>query len=154
MEEFVIDKILSDKNKYSIVSKIDRFSESDFGKYVITWLGPPHNYMVGRLVQVRLEAGEFGSDMVLLRQYDNVLMRHENQSFYRVHEKYHNELDELFKDTDQDSTEITYTIAKGELPETGFIISSKIKDGESTPMRDIKKSLYNKIGELIEYGKV
>jgi len=92
--------------------------------------------------------------MVLLRQYDNVLMRHENQSFYRVSDKYQSDLDKLFEDTDKDSTEIEYTIANGECPETGFIIPSKIKDGESTPMRDIKNAICNRIGEMIKSGKI
>jgi hypothetical protein len=131
----VIGKILSLKDRYD--NKINEFKDSDFGQYVLTWLGPPKEYMIGKLVQVRLEAGEYGSDMVLLRHADNVLMRHENQSFYRIDSKFYPELDILFKDINKDSIDTEYTIAGGEQPKTGFIIPSEIPDGQSTPMRDI-----------------
>ena len=57
-------------------------------------------------------------------------------------------LDECFKDVDMDNaTECEYTIGE-KLPEKGFIIPSKIKDGESTPMRDIKNAINNKLKNL------
>jgi len=143
----VIDKILATQGRYN--NPIREFKVSDFGRYVLTWLGPPKKYMVGKLVQVRLEAGEYGSDMVLLRQSDNVLMRHENQNFYSISESFTKELDALFSNIDQDSTEIEYTIANGDQPKTGFIIPSKIPDGESTPMRDVVNSCKYEIAKLI-----
>jgi hypothetical protein len=144
----VINKILTTPGRYD--NPIHVFMDEDFGKYLLTLLGPPKKYMVGKVVQIRLEAGHFGSDMVLMRHFDNTLVRHENQSFYKIDEVFTKELNKLFSDVDKDSPEITYTIENGELPEKGFIIQSKIKDGESTPMRDIKNALVNKIAEIIE----
>jgi hypothetical protein len=143
----VIDKILSTPGRYD--NPIREFKVSDFGRYVLTWLGPPKQYMVGKLVQVRLEAGAYGSDMVLLRQSDNVLIRHENQNFYSISESFAKELDTLFSKVDQDSVEIEYTLANGEQPEIGFIIPSTILDGESTPMRDVLNACKHQIAKLI-----
>lgn len=140
----LIEKIIKNA-KYQ--SEIHSFKESHFGKYVYTGLGPPLNYRVGRLVQVRLEDGEFGSDNVLLRHYDDTLTQHSNQSFYIVSAEFKDELDILFKNTSVDSIEIEYTKGNGIDPETGFLIPSKIGEDESTPMRDIKRKLTHLISE-------
>lgn len=120
-------------------------------KYVITGQQqgfPGLERRIGRVAQVRLEAGEFGSDNVLLRHVDNVLMQHHNQSFWLIPDKFKSYLDECFKDVDMDNaTECEYTIGE-KLPEKGFIIQFKIKDGESTPMRDIKNAINDKLKDL------
>ena len=80
---------------------IHSFKESDFGEYVITGMIAGENTLLsktGKLVQIRLEAGAFGSDMVLIRQADGTLRPHENQAFFRIPKKYHAEMDEFFKD--------------------------------------------------------
>jgi hypothetical protein len=144
----VIKKILANPNKYS--SPVRVFVPQDFGKYVLTWLGPPEKYMVGRLVQVRLEAGAFGSDLVLLRHFDDVLMRHENQNFHYIPDLFKDDLDKLFESVCQDSVDIEYTIGEGISPKTGFIIPSEVPDGDSTPMRDVIAACKNEIAKLIE----
>jgi hypothetical protein len=144
----VIKKILADSGRY--YNLIRKFKPDDFGKYVLTGLGPEEEYRVGRLVQVRIEAGEFGSDMVLLRHFDNTLMRHENQSFHSISEMFTKELDKLFSSVDKDRVTTEYTIANGEQPETGFIIPSKIPEGESTPMRGVMAACRCQIAKLIE----
>jgi len=142
----IFKDILNDKNKYNHI--ITEFKESDFGRYVLTWLGPQEKYMIGKLVQIRLEAGCFGSDCVFLRHFDNLLMMHENQSFYEIDKKYIKELDILFSSVNEDTVDAEYTI-KNENGKRGFIIKSEIGENE-TPMRNIKNALYNKIGELIQ----
>lgn len=114
------------------------------GKYVITGLQQGNSSIVkfiGKVVQVRLEAGMFGSNQVLLRHADDSLIPHENQNFYLISDKYNDCLDKYFSDVFiDDSDEMEYSIL-GENHEKGFIIPSKVKEGESTPLRDIKMSI-------------
>lgn len=123
-------------------------------KYVITGFiaGTENiaNNRVGRVAQVRLEAGDYGSDCVLLRHKDDTLVRHENQSFWLIPEKFKDYLDEIFKDTYlDDSDAIFYTIG-GKKRNKGFIVKSPIKGNKSTPMRDIKNAISSKLDEIIE----
>lgn len=120
--------------------------------YVITGMqqgGAGIDNRVGRVAQVRLESGDFGSDNVLLRHVDDSLTQHTNQSFWLIPAKFKEYLDECFVDAYlDDSDKFEYTLGKiGGA--TGFIIPSPIKDGESTPMRDIKGAIYNKISDII-----
>lgn len=121
-------------------------------KYVITGFisGVENiaNNRVGKVVQVRLEDGDYGSDCVLLRHKDNTLSPHVNQSFWLIHDKFKDYLDEIFKDVYlDDSDEYAYTL-QGTKSEKGFIIKSKLKDDESSPMRDIKKLITNKLNDI------
>lgn len=143
------------KNEY-MGEMIHHWKESDFGEYVITGMIAGENSpltRIGKMVQVRLEAGDFGSDCVLFRSADGVLRRHENQAFFRIPKEYYPEIKEFFKevlaDNDPDRTDIEYTLS-GEFPETGFIIPSKVKDGESTPMRDVKSAIHSKLSDILE----
>ena len=127
---------------------IHEWKDSDFGEYVITGMIAGENTplsRIGKLAQIRLEAGDFGSNMVLLRQADGILRPHENQAFFRIPKKYRAEMDEFFKDVLRgafyDKVGDEYTL-QGKFPEIGFIIPSKIKDGESTPMREIENKIY------------
>lgn len=120
-------------------------------RYVITGFQqgtePTANNRVGRVAQVRLEAGDFGSDCVLLRHINNKLIPHENQSFWLIPEKFKTYLDECFKDVYlDDSDKIKYTLG-GKKGKKGFLIKSKIKG--STPMRDIKKAIIGKLEEIV-----
>ena len=143
------------KNEY-MGELIHKWKESDFGEYVVTGMIDGDNSplsRLGKLVQIRLEDGDWGSDCVLVRQADCILRPHVNQSFFRIPKKYYPEIEEFFKDVlvgdFHDRIDIEYTLS-GEFPETGFIIPSKVKDGESTPMRDIKGKLYNLIEKDIK----
>ncbi len=122
-------------------------------KYVITGFisGKENiaNNRVGRVAQVRIDAGDYGSDCVLLRHKDDVLTPHENQSFWLIPDKFKDYLDEIFKDAYlDDSDEYAYTL-QGTRSEKGFIIKSPLKDDESSPMRDIKKAISNKLSEIL-----
>lgn len=102
--------------------------------------------LVGCVVQVRKEQGQFGSDIVFLRHSDGDLWTHENQMFWLVKEKYEEELMELFKDhISSDLDNETYTI-NNKQEASGFIIPSPYKEGDHTPMRDIKQ----KINDLLK----
>ena len=98
------------------------WENSDKGKYVITGPLPGNmNGVIGRLVQVRQKKGVFGTDIVFIREQNNILSTHENQCFWIIPDKYTKELDEKFKDVHvDDSDEEEYTIC-GKYPVTGFL---------------------------------
>lgn len=132
---------------------VHKWSQSDFGTFVSTGLQAgnvkPMLY-VGRVMQVRLEAGEFGSDLVLIRHADGTLGSHENQCFFRVKDEFLPELKSMFKDSyEHDSASVEYTICNKN-PETGFIIPSPYGPEEYTPMREVRSALYNKFDELLK----
>ncbi len=108
---------------------------------------------VGRVVQVRLEAGDYGSDCVLLRHRNDDLTPHENQSFWLIPDKFKDYLDELFKEVHKDDSDSHFYTLQGKKKAKGFIIASKVKLGKSTPMRDIKNAISCKIGEIISSSK-
>lgn len=132
---------------------VHKWSESDFGTFVCTGLQvgnvKPMMYF-GRVLQVRLEAGEYGSDLVLIRHADGTLGSHENQCFFRVKDEFLPELKRMFKDSfEHDSTSVEYTICN-KLPATGFIIPSPYGPEEYTPMREVRSALYSKIDEFLK----
>ena len=127
---------------------VNDFTENDFNCYLLVGFQPtlPLEEMIGRVVQVRKETGCFGSDQVFLREYDGGLQEHENQWFYRIPDIYHTRLDKLFKRPEKIG--LTYSLS-GKHKRKGFIIKSEVKEGESTPMRDIKAAIKGKIAEII-----
>ena len=134
--------------------KINNWIPELKNKYVITGFisGKENiaNNRVGRVAQVRLEAGDFGSDCVLLRHKDDTLIPHENQSFWLIPDKFKEYLDEIFKDTYLDDSDTYFYTLKGKKRKKGFIIKSPIKENQSTPMRDIKNAISIKLNEIIE----
>ena len=141
-------KLEEDKEYFGEI--INKWKPEYKNAYVITGMqmgGAGINKRVGRVVQIRLEAGEFGSDNVLLRHVDDSLMQHSNQSFWLIPKKFKVYLDNCFKGVHlDDSDTFAYTLG-GKFSEKGFIIDSPIKDGESTPMRDIKTAICGKLKE-------
>ena len=96
----------------------------------------PEEKRSGRLVQVRIGGGQFGSDMYLIRLRDGSLMRWENAMIRQVDDNNFIEAFYLMNDMtppnippqapdegDSDATE--YTLG-GEFPATGFIIGDPI----------------------------
>ncbi len=143
-------KIIKDNSEYlDYKNMIHTWNSSHKNKYVIT--GPQlgrctTDTRIGKVVQIRLEADDFGSDIVLLRHANDVLRTHENQCFWLIPDKFTEYLDECFKDAyvdDADSEQ--YSINCGNAPAIGFIIPSKIAKDESTPLRDIKSAISSKL---------
>lgn len=116
------------------------FVESDFNKYIIVGFQPflPTKSMIGRVVQVREEWGCFGSNQVFIREFDGNLQCHENQWFYKVPDSFIKDLDEIFDEYDVKNR--TYSL-KGKQKRKGFIIKSKVKEGETTPMREVRSEI-------------
>jgi len=147
-------KIKEDKEYFG--KMIHKWDLEHKNAYVITGMQQGGNNVdkrIGRVVQVRIEAGDFGSDNVLLRHSNNNLVQHTNQCFYLIPDKFKVYLDECFEDVCMDdSDKYEYTLS-GKQGMKGFIIPSPIKKGESTPMRDIKNAIYRKIVNIMEDGE-
>ena len=94
-----------------------------------------HKY-IGYVVQVRKDAGAFGSHMILLRHPDGSLMRHENQAFCRMSGEWLVKAKAVFDlgvtPAEYEDYSQPYTLG-GEYPEIGAIIEPK-QNGEG-PMR-------------------
>jgi hypothetical protein len=123
---------------------ISSFNETHKGRYVFTGIQQSENTVesrLGKVVQVRKEAGAFGSDIVLLRHSDDSLTSHENQSFYLIPKEFYSYLDAFFEGVCEDDADTQeYTLCKKQ-PEKGFIVPSKIASNEITPMRQIKEAI-------------
>ena len=137
-----------EENKEYFGEVIHKWSPSHKNVYVITGPNGKTNTMesrIGRVAQVRLEAGEFGSDLVLLRHLNDRLCQHHNQMFWSIPEKFTAYFDDLFKETYQDdSDKIPYSL-ESRHSEKGFIIPSPFGSGDETPMRKVKDSIMNQI---------
>ena len=142
-----------DDNEEYFGEYISTWLESYKGRYIITGLIQGKDNIaknrVGRLVQIRKEAGDFGSDCVLIRHKDDSLVPHTNQSFWLIPEKFNEYLDVIFKDVYEDDADSMIYTLQGEYPEKGFIIESSVPDGESTPMRDIKNAIFDKLDKFL-----
>jgi hypothetical protein len=89
-------------------------------------------------VQIRKKAGAFGSDMVLLRHLDGMLMPHTNQCFYTLTEEQESELAPLFAallEEEDFAGNHVYTLGANsegnKQPHAGFIV-----DAEHAPERE------------------
>lgn len=84
---------------------------------------------VGYCVQVRKKAGEFGTDLVLLRCPDGSLHSHTNQDFYEVTGEQLELLKSVFDEgvTPEAMEDYTqeYTLAGGTFPEVGAVVEPK-----------------------------
>lgn len=129
------------------------FEPEDYKCYFVTGLlFVPIIKKVGRVVQVREEAGAFGSHQVFMRCCDGNLQCHENQWYYKVPERLIPQLDELFaKMVDEDNGSNNYML-RNESGKVGFIIPSEVKEGESTPMREVQNAIMGRIAEILDNG--
>ena len=137
-----------------ILDQICKWKPTHKGAYVMT--GPQQCLdpirKIGRVVQVRLKSGAFGSDTVLLRHADGMLVVHENQWFYTIPDQLKEEIGELYKDLDisDDADENEYTLSKNKEPRKGFIIPSELPEGTVTPMDRVKNAIKQEIAIKLE----
>ncbi len=145
-------------NKEYFGESINKWGPEHKNAYVITgMISGKENIAenrVGRVAQVRLEGGDFGSDLVLLRHRNDILTPHANQSFYLIPDKFKAYLDEEFKNAHMDDSDADSYTLQGKESEIGFIIASPFGPDDSTPMRDIKEAIFGKIEEIIKDGSV
>lgn len=125
------------------------FTPDEFNSFIaVGYLpGAPIEKLIGRIVQVREEWGMFGSNQIFMRCSDGKLQCHENQWFYLIPDKYISQLTELFKSVELDANNNTYSL-QGKHKRKGFIVKSKIKEGNSTPMRDVKAAIASKLASF------
>lgn len=116
-----------------IIDARDIFNETKaVGDYVITGHQQGSQPLInhtGYIVQVRGKAGDYGSDLVLIRHPDGRLMQHANQSYYKVSPQWLDNVIALFPegmtpDGYEDYSE-AYTLAGGSFPEVGKVIRPK-----------------------------
>lgn len=144
--------ILSDKGGYK-----DSFTEKDFGMYLIPCFAKmlvPLDQSVCRVVQVREEIGAFGSDLVFVRCVDGTLMPWENQSFFKVKEKYIEQLNIFFADVNEwDDTDegkaLGYNYPDNKENVVGFIIPSPHGDDYISPTKAIKGAICDKLMDIV-----
>jgi hypothetical protein len=97
---------------------------------------------IGYVAQVRKKAGAFGSDMILLRHPDGTMMRHENQSFFRMSDELAEKAKKLFDEgvtPEMEDYTVPYYIGTNEFPETGAIIEPNDRGpvGDNSPLVQI-----------------
>lgn len=120
--------------------RINNWTRDHKNIFVITGLLPLHmeyipDNSIGRVAQVRIKSGVFGSDCVLLRHLDGRLIPHENQSFYVIPEKYLEYLAECFSDVYLDDSDLYDYTLQGNCSEIGFIVN---KPSTNTSILQIK----------------
>jgi hypothetical protein len=148
MEDSLVLKACIDSVRYNRME----FTEEDFGSYVCTGPhGGPDVNRVGRVVQVRLEDGDFGSDTVFLRHSNGNLQMHTNNFYEKVNPLLISALDKMYKTNGVywDQPGESYTKG-GKFKRKGFIIKSKVKPGETTPMREVRKGIMENLERIIK----
>ena len=114
-------------------------------------------HLIGKVVQIKREAGAFGSDSVCLRLPDGSLHPFENVAFYELSESDSLEYEKLYDGMEDEMslTERYYTYSGDGNKEKiyGAIVPSKVKEGESTPMRDVLESIDRELENILEKNK-
>ncbi len=108
-----------------------REKELKFGDFVVTGMQQgndnPELY-IGRLVQMRIGEGAYGSTMFFIRHPNGVLMRHENQSLWRLRWTDRAKVRAMFTEEllAADGENHSYTYPDGEA-RIGFMIEKEVK---------------------------
>lgn len=152
----LFNQVITDKGDMILDS-----SEYNHGDLVITayadLLGIPVDRQIGRLVQIREEAGAFGSDLFLIRNAEGTLSAWENTHFYRVKDKYtkaimdiYEKYDNIQSDNSEEGRNMGYRVYEEDKYVKGFLIPSSREDGYVSPTKAIKESIKGAIKELIK----
>jgi hypothetical protein len=117
-------------------------NSEEFGFNTIVIAGTcmaPDAKRIGRLVQVRKGAGAFGTDTVLLRLMDGGLQSFENEGFFSINKDYVDEINELFKSCELDTSDTEYSI-NGIWKATGFVVNGMDCTGGKVSFLTITKT--------------
>lgn len=144
MDHVLLQSIIGARN-YDNAVPFDHYPMP--GEYILTGMQAGNirgergwQLYLGYVVQVRRKGGAFGSDMVLMRHPDGTLMRHENQTYYRIDDCLLEQAKSLFITIpEEEDYTVAFTLANNTFPETGKIIEPK-KDGppvDNSPMATI-----------------
>jgi hypothetical protein len=94
------------------------------------FLSPNYLNYIGYVVQIRVSAGRFGSDLVILRHPDGRLMQHHNQGFFVLTKTNLKEAKTLFEDgvsPELEESEKGYDCGIPESRRVGFLIDDGVK---------------------------
>lgn len=131
-----------------------------YGEFVIPcrvkMFNIPVEHQVCRVVQIRKEIGQFGSDLFFVRHADGILTVWENQSFHKVKPEYirkiqtvYNRHDAIEIDDDEPGKSIGYNYPGNEEYITGFIIPSPYPADHVTPMKKVKAGIRQQIERIM-----
>ncbi len=132
--------------------------EYKYGDLVIPFaaeiLGIPIEKQICRVVQIRKEIGQFGSDLFFVRHADGDLFVWENQHFYKVKEKYIRRIETIYNqhdaiEIDDDKPDVGYRYSRNNEFIKGFIIPSPYQADHVTPMKAMQEGIKEKIKEII-----
>lgn len=109
-----------------VAGMYDSGCDVNFGDFLISGMTQSGTQMIGYVVQIRKKWGAFGSDMFLIRHPDGDLIRHENQSFWKLTEDQIQKVRPYFDITVPESElkanpDIQYTLESDQAM-SGFII--------------------------------
>jgi len=143
------------KDKGSILLNAEDYHYGDFIiPFAADFLGIPVERQICRVVQIRKEAGQFGSDKFFVRHADRSLLVWENQHFYKVKEKYISQIETVYNqhdaiEVDDDKPDVGYRGVGEEDFVLGFIVPSPYPADHVTPMKAVQAGIKEKISEII-----
>ena len=143
------------KDKGGIIMKAEDYHYGDFViPFAADLLGIPIERQICRVVQIRKEIGEFGSDKLFVRHLDHSLFVWENQHFYKVKEKYVSQIETIYNYhdaivVDDDKPDIGYRDVGAKDFVIGFIIPSPYPTDYVTPMKSLHTQIKNEIQKII-----
>jgi len=108
----------------SFSGNIDKLS---FGDFLLSAISTTGEQTLGYVVQIRKSWGQFGSDMIFIREHDGSLSTHENQGFWILSPEQTGFILPCFtitpSDEMSDNPDHKYSILHKQ-PESGFIVDS------------------------------
>lgn len=150
----ILQEAIEDKGKL-----LFKAEDYEYGIFVIPCFAQvlklPIERQICRIVQIRKEIGLFGSDLFFARHAEGSLIVWENQSFFRVKEKYvsgieviYNQYDSIEIDDDEPGKSIGYNYSGNQEYLKGFIIPSPYPEDHMTPMKEVKAGIIENIERL------
>lgn len=148
------NQVIADKGDIVLDS-----SEYNHGDLVITayaeLLGIPVDRQIGRLVQIREEAGAFGSDLFFIRNVEGTLSAWENTHFYMVKDKYtkaimdiYQKYDNIQSDDSEEGRALGYRAYGEDEYVKGFLIPSSREDGYIAPIKAVRGAILDKLNNM------
>ena len=145
------------KDKGGILLQAEEYK---YGDLVIPFaaeiLGVPVEEQICRVVQIRKEIGAFGSDFFLVRHAEGSLRAWENRRFYKVKEKYVDQIETIYNrydaieiDDDEPGKNVGYRYPGDDEFIKGFIIPSPYSEDHITPMKALHTQIKDEIQKII-----
>lgn len=123
----VWESINHDNFMHSMAESVKK-GDAKYGDFVISGAVMGGKPVIGFLVQVREEWGAFGSDEVYVRESDETLHAHSNQSFWRLDNKTVDLISPHFcwlpEEELEENPELEYSF-QGKNKQKGFLVSSE-----------------------------